>query len=89
MFDFVIVAAVLSFILASDSISASSAGFILSFVVGLSSQISYFMMSLRDLEVGGVSLERLAEYRELPQEVYEPGDEGAGRLLSSRPPSPQ
>lgn len=86
--DFAVVTAVLSFILLDGEMSAATAGFVLSFVSGLSSMISASLMNLRDLEVGGVSLERREEYRRLPQEVYEPG-EAEARQLSSRPGSPE
>lgn len=88
--DFAVVSAVLSFILLKGNMTASTAGFVLSCVTSLSSTISSSLMNLRDLEVSGVSLERLQEYRTLPQEVYEPvlGEESCGRF-SSRPGTPE
>jgi ABC-type multidrug transport system fused ATPase/permease subunit len=72
-------ATVLAIIVSSDKIRGAQAGFLLTFAAEIAMDIQWLIQYIRDYEVKGVALERLAEYSELDMED--------GESLLSRPSS--
>ena len=74
LLDVGMLAAVLAVILLNSQVSASTAGFLITFVEGLSISLNWALLDLRNIELDGISLERLADFRKIPQEQHEPLD---------------
>jgi ABC-type multidrug transport system fused ATPase/permease subunit len=68
IFDTGMLTAVLAVILINSDISASTTGFLISFVEGLSISLNWALLDLRNIELDGISLERLADFRAIKQE---------------------
>lgn len=60
-------------VIANGDISASTAGFVLSFAGTIAFKVNRLINDFRSLELEGVSLERTKEYRDLEREDYQRG----------------
>ena len=74
LLDVGMLAAVLAVILLNSNVSASTAGFLITFVEGLSISLNWALLDLRNIELDGISLERLADFRQIQQEDHNPLD---------------
>lgn len=68
LLDITIIASALYLILATENMSAASAGFILAFAGTISADAAWLMVFVRNFELAAVSLERTSEYRHLEKE---------------------
>lgn len=60
--------AILTLVLTNDNIKGPEAGFLLTFMSGIVMNVGWLIYRVRDFAVRGVTLERLAEYKNLEQE---------------------
>lgn len=68
LMNVVITSTALLLILTRPGFTGASAGFMLLFASGISWNINWLLLNLRDFDLKGVSLERTTEYRLLPRE---------------------
>lgn len=81
LLDVVVVSTALFLILSRPGITGASAGFMLIFANGISSNVNWMLINLREFDLKGISLERTSEYRLLPREDGETlNDDDAGHI---------
>nr|XP_019009148.1 ABC transporter ABCC.6 [Kwoniella pini CBS 10737]OCF47929.1 ABC transporter ABCC.6 [Kwoniella pini CBS 10737] len=68
MFDTFLKITALTLILSTSSATGATAGFVLTFVGSISSDLTWILIQMRNFEWKGVSLERSSEYRTLERE---------------------